>query len=72
VAVGSDVARRRFGRVELRATNGDTSEVIILTREAAALRCVELAAQGWRVEIIDLGHEAVPDDPGSAERRRPS
>jgi hypothetical protein len=61
--MGNDMARQRYQRVQLRATNGETSEVIVLTREAAALRCVELAADGWRVELVELGHEAAPDAP---------
>jgi hypothetical protein len=53
--MSQDTVKQRFDRVQLRGTKDDNSEVMVLTREAAALRCVELAAEGWSVEIVELG-----------------
>jgi hypothetical protein len=58
-----DLVRQRSERVQLRATKDGNSEVIVLTREAAALRCVELAAEGWSVEIVEFGREGVRNGP---------
>lgn len=63
--MSQDTVRQRFDHVEVRATKGGTSEVIDLTREAAAIRCVELAAEGWSVEIIELARQTPTDGPGA-------
>jgi hypothetical protein len=57
----SQYLRHAWERVEFRATKDGNSEVIVLTREAAELRCAELSADGWRVEIVELDREGATE-----------
>ena len=51
---GEELLRRSLESVQLKATKDRNSEVIILTRGAAQERCVQLEAEGWHVEIVDI------------------